>query len=109
MKWIAAKVIFDCEDTQLAIELIANGFHDLGLKGVVIEDPELEPEEEWGNERDNRPAHHGVIGYFADKEDVPGKYRQLEKRLAEIGRTIVRDYEIQTQKIDEEENAVKDE
>lgn len=103
MKWIATKVVFNAEDTQAAIELIADVFHDLGVKGVVIEDPELEPEEDWGNERDNRTTHHGVIGYFADKEDVPGKYRQLEKRLAEIGRTIVRDYEIQTQKIDEED------
>jgi ribosomal protein L11 methyltransferase len=103
MKWIATKVIFDCENTQLAIELIANVFHDLGLKGVVIEDPELEPEEEWGNERDNRPAHHGVIGYFSDNEDAAGKYRQLEKRLLEISRAAALNYEIQTQEIDEED------
>ena len=48
MKWIAAKIIFDHENTQMATELIADAFYSLGLKGVEIEDKDLEPEEAWG-------------------------------------------------------------
>ncbi len=50
MKWIAAKIIFDHENTQLATDLISDVFYSLGLKGVEIEDPDLEPEEAWGKD-----------------------------------------------------------
>lgn len=101
MKWIATKVIFDCEKTQLAIELIANVFHDLGLKGVVIEDPELEPEAEWRSDGDSRSRHYGVIGYFPDTERSLAQGRQLEKRLLKLSQTIKLAYTIENQKIDE--------
>jgi len=46
MKWIEVKVIFDCTTKELATDLISNIFYDLGLKGVVVEDPDIKPVEE---------------------------------------------------------------
>ena len=51
MKWIEAKVEFDCTDTETAVDVIAGVFYDLGLKGVVIDDPGMEPAEDWGKHR----------------------------------------------------------
>jgi len=45
MKWIEAKVVFDHPDKDLACDLISDVFYNLDLKGVVVEDPDLEPEE----------------------------------------------------------------
>jgi len=45
MKWIAAKIAFEHEDTQLVTDLISEVFYSLGLKGVEIEDPDLDPQE----------------------------------------------------------------
>ena len=48
MEWIAAKVVIQSGDKPQAIELITDIFYDLGVKGVQIEDPRLDPEEGWG-------------------------------------------------------------
>ena len=64
MKWIEVKVIFDCTAKELATDLVSNIFYDLGLKGVVIEDPDIKPIEEWGNTDKIRPADISVIGYI---------------------------------------------
>ncbi|MCK5192713.1 MAG: hypothetical protein KAQ71_02815, partial [Desulfobulbaceae bacterium] len=62
MKWIEAKVVFDFDDKQLATDLISNIFYELGLKGVVVEDPDIKPIEEWGNTDEIRPADIAVTG-----------------------------------------------
>ena len=46
MKWIEAKIVFDHTDNNLAADLIANVFYDLGLQGVAMDDPDIEPEED---------------------------------------------------------------
>ncbi len=50
MKWIAAKVTFDGLDSALATDLVADIFYDLNLKGVVVDDPELDPGQDWGED-----------------------------------------------------------
>jgi ribosomal protein L11 methyltransferase len=47
MKWIEAKVIFDQQDDVLTTDLIADVFYEFGLQGVVVDDPKIEPVEDW--------------------------------------------------------------
>jgi ribosomal protein L11 methyltransferase len=64
MKWIEAKVIFDLDDELLTADLISNIFYDLGLPGVVIEEPDVEPLENWKDGPASMPEHYAVAGYF---------------------------------------------
>ncbi len=50
MKWIAAKVTFDGPDRALATDLVADIFYDLDLKGVVVDDPEPDAGQDWGED-----------------------------------------------------------
>ena len=49
MKWIAVKVLFEFQDVALAADLIADCFYTVGLKGVVIDDPVADPDEDWAH------------------------------------------------------------
>ena len=82
MRWIEAKVVFEFQDTQLATELISDLFYDLGLQGVVVETPEIESLEDWGDDA-VIPEHCAVIGYFPDDD-------QSKKRLETIGKNLER-------------------
>jgi len=78
MKWIEAKVLFAYADSHLAVELITDAFSSLGVSGVVVEDPDDEPDEGWGEEPIFRPEHHAVIGFFRENDLSPGQCRNLE-------------------------------
>ena len=80
MRWIEAKVIFEFHDTQLATELISHLFYDLGLQGVVLETPEIDPSEDWGDDA-LIPEHWAVIGYFPDDEQSKKRLKTIEKNL----------------------------
>ena len=82
MKWIEAKVVFDAEDEQLAVELISNLFFELDLQGVAEEDPTMEPVEDWAEDSIGRPEQCAVIGYFPKDRQVKKRCKLLEKRLA---------------------------
>ena len=84
MKWIAAVVIVEAEPAEPAVELITNLFDDLGLSGVVVEDPNLEPAEGWGDDALPKPEHHTVTGYFPQNETLASNCRKLEQGLADI-------------------------
>ena len=84
MKWIAAVVIVDTEPAEQAVELISNLFDDLGLSGVVVEDPHLEPTEGWGDDALPKPEHHTVTGYFPQNASLPSNRRKLEQGLADL-------------------------
>ncbi len=88
MKWIAAKIIFDHENTQLATDLISEIFYGLGLKGVQIEDPELAPEEAWGEGVCIGPLQHAVTGFFPDTPQAAEKLNELEKKIRSLERTF---------------------
>ncbi len=84
MKWIEAKVIFDFEDKQLATDLIANAFYELGLKGVVVEDPDAEqPSEDWSKNA-IKAEHYGVIGYFPKNEESEIICKLLAKNMEKL-------------------------
>ena len=83
MRWIEVKVIFDFQDTPLATELISDLFYDLGLQGVVIETPEIESSEDWGDDA-LIPEHWAVIGYFPDDGQSEKRLETIEKNLEKL-------------------------
>ncbi len=83
MHYIETKVTFDHSDPELASDLIAGAFFDFDLQGVVIEDPGLDPDEDWAEDAVARPAAHAVIGYFPQDGRADALCRKL---AAEIGR-----------------------
>ena len=86
MKWIEAKVFFDFKNKQLAVDLISNLFYDLDLKGVVIETPEIESFEDWGNDA-VIPEKHAVIGYLPCNDKLEKRRKFVEENLSRIEKT----------------------
>lgn len=84
MKWVAAKIVFDGPDNGLVAELIAARFFDLGLKGVVMDDPDLKPIEGWGGDAVEGPAEHAVTGYFEDDGRTAQRCQSLEAALERL-------------------------
>lgn len=103
MKWIAAKVIFEAENPALAEELIADLFSEFNLQGVVIEEPDLEPVEGWGEDALQRPEHFSVTGYLPDNELRAERIGQLERALSDLRTTLPVTYTLEYQSIDEED------
>jgi ribosomal protein L11 methyltransferase len=87
MKWIAAKVTFDSPVHDLAFDLVADVFYSLDLKGVVIDDPQMDPQLDWGEDAVRPPERPGVTGYFADTCGVADKCSALESALQRLDRT----------------------
>ncbi len=102
MKWIEAKVIFDFKDTQLAVDLISSLFHDLHLKGVVIETPEIESFQDLGNDA-VIPEKHAVIGYLPCDDQLGKKRKFVEESLSRLERTTGIKYKIVYSDINEED------
>ena len=66
MKWIAATVTYKSPDPDLAVDLIADIFYSLDLKGVVVDDTQADPGLDWGEGAVRPAGRPGVTGYFAD-------------------------------------------
>ena len=86
MKWIEVKVVFnqpetDPADRDLAADLISDIFYDFGLQGVVVEDPALDPEEEWAEDAIGRPADNAVSAYLPEDSQLENRCRMLENKL----------------------------
>lgn len=103
MKWIETKVVFDSNDNQFATDLISNLFYDLGLHGVVMEDPEDEPEEGWGDGAQQKPDHYSVAGYFPDNEPLEKRFKILEEKLTRLRKENGILSRIEFRKIDEQD------
>jgi len=84
MKWIEAKIVFDHSDNVLATDLISNVFYDLGLQGVVVDDPDIEPQEDWAEDAIGRPVQHAVTGYIPDESQAESRCRMLQERLQQL-------------------------
>jgi ribosomal protein L11 methyltransferase len=103
MTYIEVKVTFDHADPQLAGDLTAGLFFDFDLQGVVVEDPGLEPAEDWAEDALARPAQHAVIGYLPKDERLERCCRRLEDDLRQLARKIGLTYRIGYRAIDEED------
>jgi len=87
MKWIAANVAFDSPETNLATDLVADIFYSLGLKGVVVNDPQMDPQPDWADDAILPPEEPSVTGYFADTDQAADQCRRLEEALSSLQET----------------------
>lgn len=84
MQWTEVKVVSETNTGENALDLIANLFYDLGLRGVVIEDPHLQPDENWGADAVKPPQHHAVSGFFPQNSDLDTNIGRLQEKLKTI-------------------------
>jgi ribosomal protein L11 methyltransferase len=103
MRYIEARVTFDHPDPELAGELIAGVFFDFGLQGVVVEDPGLEPSEEWAEDAVARPAAHAVVGYLPENAELDRYRSRLEEEVARLGNHIGLICRLSYRRVDEED------
>ncbi len=103
MKWIAAKVTFDSPNRALATDLVADIFYDLDLKGVVVDDPDMDPVQDWGEDAAPPPETPGVTGYFADTIGSGDKCKTLEAALQRLARVARINTHVEYTRIDEQD------
>ncbi len=103
MKWIEVKVVFDAEDNVLANELVTNLFFEFDLKGVVEEDPAIEPTEGWAEDAIGQSAQYAVLGYFPKDRHIQKKCRDLEKKLSLLKKNLSILYRVRYKELDEED------
>jgi len=89
MQWIEVKVVFDQPgrdpvDKDLAVDLISDIFYDFGLQGVVVEDPAIDPEEDWAEDAIGRAVRHSVTAYLPEDSQSETRCRILEEKLSQL-------------------------
>jgi len=82
--WIEAQVVYDGENKSLAAEMISNIFYDIGLQGILVEDPEYEAVEGWADETIQMPKRFAVTGYIPEDDTAEDKCNLLEKRMMQL-------------------------
>lgn len=102
MHWIAAKVTFESREPALAAELVADLFDTLGISGVVVDDPLLEPIEGWGADAVPRPTRPAVTGYLPGDHRCQRLRNELEKGMAALATRHPLQYAIDYQQLDEQ-------
>jgi ribosomal protein L11 methyltransferase len=102
MNYIEARVTFDHPNPGLAADLVAGVFFDFDLQGVVVEDPGLEPEEEWAEDALARPTAHAVIGYLSQDERLDGRRQRLEQEVGRLGNHLGLVYRLSYRQVDEQ-------
>ena len=103
MKWIEARVVFHHPDGELAADLISAVFFDFGLQGVVVEDPGLEPEEDWAEDAIGRAEHSAVIGYLPQNRQGEKHCAMLEEKLKHLQQKLGLVFRISYRLLDEQD------
>jgi ribosomal protein L11 methyltransferase len=103
MKFIEANITFDHPDAELVSDLLSGVFFDFDLQGVVVEDPGLEPVEEWAEDAVAQPRTHAVIGYLPGDERLDRRRAQLEDEIARMGNHLGFVYRISYRQVDEQD------
>ena len=103
MKWIEAKVVFYHPDNDLAADLIADIFYGFDLQGVVIENPDLEPDDEWAEDAVVRSGSHAVTGYFPKDRRTERKCAILAEKLEQVKNRLGLTYRLSYKERDEED------
>jgi ribosomal protein L11 methyltransferase len=102
MKYIEIKVTFDHPVPETAADLVAAAFFDLELQGVVVEDPRLEPEEDWAEDAVAKAAAHAVVGYLPEDGKLDGRRQRLEEEIGRLGIHIGLVFRLSYRRVDEE-------
>ena len=103
MKWIEAKVVFDYQGDAPVADLIADLFYDFGLQGVVVDDPDLEPEEDWAEDAIGRPTQYAITGYFHKDSQADARCKTLEEKLIQLKKQQGFFYRISYKELDEQD------
>ncbi|MFW6334698.1 MAG: 50S ribosomal protein L11 methyltransferase, partial [Desulfosalsimonas sp.] len=103
MKWIKASVIFEAGDAETASVLIADIFYDLGLTGVITENPCEDPELDWADDALPAPENHSVTGFLPADGRLDESTRKLEQGLAELGSTLMAWYRVEYSEVEEQD------
>lgn len=103
MHWVEAKVLFRSGDEHLAVELIADIFDTLGTKGVVVDDPHLDTNQDWGPDAIPPPAEPAVTGYLPADGRLEQRRLELEKAMAALASELAIDYRIRYRRLDEQD------
>jgi ribosomal protein L11 methyltransferase len=103
MQWIEVKITFDGNRQGLIVDLIADVFYDLDAKGVVVDDPFLEPVESWAPDAVARPQKPAVTGYLPGDDRIEGLRQQLEQNLSRLAKQQGFRYSIQYNAVEEED------
>jgi ribosomal protein L11 methyltransferase len=108
MKWIEAKIVFDQSDNDhsdndLAADLISDVFYDFGLQGVVVDDPGLEPVEDWAEDAIGRPTKHAITGYFPKDSQADERCKTLAEKLTRLKEKQGFFYRISYKEFDEQD------
>jgi ribosomal protein L11 methyltransferase len=103
MQWIEVKVTFTGGQLDVLVDLIADAFYSLDAKGVVVDDPYLEPEESWAPDAIARPLKPAVTGYLPADESLEGRRQDLEHRLSRLAGRQGFVYSIKYHAVDEED------
>jgi len=77
-------VIFDCTSRELATDLVSNIFYDLGLKGVVVEDPDIKPGEKWKNTDEISQDDIAVTGYIPENKQSRKNLKIIKEKLIRL-------------------------
>ena len=103
MRWNEIKITIQGRNTGMAVELVSNIFYDLGVKGVVVDDPQLAPEEGWAPDALPPPDQPAVTGYLPDSGESATKRQRLEQALVELAESLTFDYSIAYGTVDEQD------
>ena len=102
MKYIGIKAKFEADNPELAAEIIAAGFFDLDLKGVVIESPEYEvPEGAYTDEDLIMPTDNAVTSYVLEDDTLLEKVENLTVILDNLSKTAGFTYKLEFITLDE--------
>lgn len=104
MQWMEAKITFSSDNVTLAVDLIADVFYGMNAKGVVIDDPLLEPEESWAPDAIARPSRPAVTGYLPMDDQYENRRHALEQTVGRwAGGGHLTDYTIAYRLVNEQD------
>lgn len=102
MQWIGIKAVFEHQEPEVTAEIIAAGFFEAGMKGVVIESPSVEiPEGAYTDADLVMPEDNAVATYVPENETLPAQVENLRAILDELKLTAGFTYELKFETLDE--------
>jgi ribosomal protein L11 methyltransferase len=103
VKWLEVKVTYEAPQTDLAADLIADIFYDLGAKGVVMDDSVLDPAQDWGADALPPPPKPAVTAYLPSDDDLGRRCTLLTERLGRLAVQEAVELNIAYGQVDEED------
>ncbi len=103
MKWLKTTVRYASSDPETAVALINDIFQGFGLKGVIEESPDADPELDWAENAASPADRHAVIGFFPETHHDNSHHTALQEQLGKLKPSIIHSFEVTYADIDEED------